>query len=72
MLDECYCVIMMFDTLNKELYSLKHGSGENVAEFGVYLSLQFQILQSKYLGSIQPEHMDEMKHDHFHEGLNPE
>ena len=37
-LDECYGVIMTFDTLSKELYSLKQGMGENVAEFGVCLS----------------------------------
>ena len=38
-----YGVVMMFDTLSKELYSLKQGSGENVAEFGVCLSQQVQI-----------------------------
>ena len=47
MLDEHYGIIMMFDILSKELYSLKQGSGENKAEFGVYLSQQVQILQSR-------------------------
>ena len=41
-----------------------------MAEFGVCLSQQVQILQSEYLGRIQQEHI-EMKEDHFHEGLNP-
>ena len=31
-------VVMMFDALSKELYSLKQGSGENIAEFRVCLS----------------------------------
>ena len=33
MLDEHYGVMMTFDALSKELYSLKQGTGENVAEF---------------------------------------
>ena len=60
-LDKHYGVVIMFDTSSKELYSLKQGSGENVAEFGVCLSQQVQILQSEYLGRIQQEHIEEMK-----------
>ena len=56
---------------SKELYSLKQGSGENVAKFGMHLSLQVQILQSEYWGRIQQEHMEEMQQDNFYEGLNP-
>ena len=63
---------MMFDTLKKELYSLKQGSSENVAEFGLCLLQHIQILKSGYPGRIQAEYMDEMKHDHFYEGINPE
>ena len=37
-LDEHYGVVMIFNTLSKELYSLKQTSGENVAEFGMHLS----------------------------------
>ena len=69
--DEHYGVVMTFDALNKELYSLKPGSGENMTEFGVHLSQQVQILQLEYLGRIQQEHIEEMKRDHFYEGLNP-
>ena len=57
MLDEHYGVIMTFNTLSKELYSLKQGSGENVAEFRVCLSQQVQINQSEYPGRILPEEM---------------
>ena len=60
MLDVHYSLVMMFDALSKELYSLKQGSWENVADFGVHLS-QVQILQSEYLGRIQQEHIDEMQ-----------
>ena len=38
---------MMFDTLSKELYSLKQGSGENVAEFRVCLSQKVQSTQEE-------------------------
>ena len=48
MLDEHYGVIMPFDAHSKELYSLKQGLGEKVAEFGVHLSQQVQILQLEY------------------------
>ena len=72
MLDKHYGVIMAFNTLSKELYSLKQGLGEEIAEFGVCLSQQVQILQLEYTGKIWPEHMVEMKHDCFYEGLNPE
>ena len=44
MLDEHYGDVMTFDALSKEVYSLKQGMGENVAEFGVCLSHQVQIL----------------------------
>ena len=71
MLDEYYGIVMMFDALSKELYSLKQGSGENVANFGVCLSQQVWILQSEYLGGIQQKHVEEMKQDGFYKGLNP-
>ena len=72
MLDKHYGIIMTFNALSKELYSLKQGSGENVAEFGVHLSQQVQILQSEYPLRIQPEYVEQMKWDCFYEGLNPE
>ena len=70
-LDEHCGVVMTFDALSKELYSLMQGSNVNVGEFGIPLSQQVQILQSEYLGRIQKEHIEEMKHDCFYEGLNP-
>ena len=61
MLEKHYGVVMMFDTLSKECYSLKQGSRENVAKFRECLLQQAQILQSEYPGRIQQEHMEEMK-----------
>ena len=72
MLDEHYGIMMTFDTLSNELYSLKQGMGENVAEFGVHLSQQVQILQMEYAGRIQQEHVEKVKWDHFYKGLSPE
>ena len=40
----------MFDTLSKELYSLKQGLGENVAKFKVHLFQQVQILLVRVQG----------------------
>ena len=45
MFSRLYGVAMIFDALSKELYSIKQGPGENVAEFGVQLLQQVQILQ---------------------------
>ena len=71
MLDKDYDIVVTFDTLSKELYSIKQGMGENVAEFGVHLSQQVQILHMEYPGRIQQEHVEEVKQDHFYECLNP-
>ena len=71
MLDEHCGVMMTFDTLSKELYSLRQGTGENVAKLGVCLSQQVQILQMEYPGRIQLEHVEEVKQNHFDEGLIP-
>ena len=72
MLDKHFCAMMTFEALSKELYSLKQGMQENVAEFRVHLSQQIQILQMEYPSRIQQEHVKEVKWDHFYEGLNPE
>ena len=53
MLDEHYGVVMTFNALSKEPYSLKQGMGINVAEFGVHLFQQVQILQTEYPSRIQ-------------------
>ena len=71
MLHEHYGMVMIFDALSKELYSLKKISRENVTEFRVCLSQQVWILQLEYLERIQQEHVEEMIWDHFYEGLNP-
>ena len=51
--DEYYGVMMTFDALSKELYSLMQGMGENVAEFRVCFSQQVQIFQTEYASRIQ-------------------
>ena len=72
MLNEHYSIMMTFHPLSKELYSLKQGMGENVAEFGVCLSQQVQLLQTEYPSRIQQEHVEEVKQDHFYKVLSPE
>ena len=71
MLDKHCGVVMTFNALSKELYSLKQGMGENVAEFRVCLSQQVQILQMKYPNRIHKEHVEEVKWDPFYKGLSP-
>ena len=43
-----------------------------MAEFGVCLSQKVQILQTEYMGRIQQEHVEEVKQNHFYEGLSAE
>ena len=71
MLDEHYGIMMTFDALTKDLYSLKQGMWKNVAEFWVCLSQQVQILHMESPSRIQQEHVQEVKQDCFCEGLNP-
>ena len=71
-LDKHYGVVMTFNTFSKELYSPKQGMGENVAELGVCLSQQVQILQMEYPSRIQQEYVEEVKWDCFYKGLSPE
>ena len=68
-LDKHFGITMTFDALSKELYSLKQGMGENVAEFRVCLSQKVKILQMEYPSRIQQEHVEEVKWDCFYEGL---
>ena len=72
MLEEHYGIAMMLDTLSREFCSLKQWLKENVAEFRVHLLQQVLILQLEYPGRIQPKHLEDMKHDCFYEGINPE
>ena len=71
MLNKHYGMVITFDALSKEPYSLKQGLGEIMAEFRVHLLQQVQILQSEYLGRVWQEHIEEMNWDHFYKGLNP-
>ena len=72
MLDEHYGVMMTFNTLSKEFYSLKQGLGENVAKFRVCLSQQVQILQTEYPSRIQQEHVEEGEAGSFLQGPQPQ
>ena len=55
-LDKHYGVMMTFNALSKELYSLRQGTEENVAKCRVHLSQQGQILQIEYPSRIQQGH----------------
>ena len=71
-LDEHCSVVNTFNVLGKEHYSLRQGTGENVAKFKVCLSQLVQILQMEYPSRIQQEHVEEVKPDCFYKSLSPE
>ena len=69
--DDWHLLSYIFHSLQGFLGDLARSLGENVAEVMVHLLQQVQILQLEYPRRIQPEHVEEMKHDCFYEGLNP-
>ena len=48
-LNKHYGVVMTFDTLSKEFYSLKQGMGENVAESGCTYPNKFRYSRKSIL-----------------------
>ena len=72
MLDEHYRVVVMFDTLSKELYMVCQGYQEGVSKYGVQLAWYVQIIQTEFARCIRDEHLEGAKQDHFYEGLKEE
>ena len=67
MLDEHYGIVMTFNALSKKLYPTSRELER------MWLSLEY-ICHNRFRYSrwkIQQEHMEEVKWDHFYEGLSP-
>ena len=69
MLDEHYNNIKAHDALNQELFQLQMGEKETVSEWGVHLLRHLQILAPSFPECFPPDHIAELKHDHFYGGL---
>ena len=68
-LDEHYNNVKALDALNQELFQLHMGDKETVLDWGVCLSRHLQILMASFPEHFPPDHIAELKHDHFYGGL---
>ena len=68
-LDEHYNNVKALDTLNQELFQLWMGKKETVLDWRVHLLRQLQILVASFPECFPPDHVAELKWDHFYRGL---
>ena len=68
-LDEHYNNVKALDVLNQELFQLQMADKETVSDWGVCLSRHLQILAASFPDHFPPEHVAELKRDHFYGGL---
>ena len=68
-LDEHYNNVKVLDALNQELFQLWMADKETVLDWGIHLSRHLQILAASFPDSFPPDHVEELKRDHFYGGL---
>ena len=68
-LDEHYNNVKALDVLNQELFQLQMADKETVSDWKVCLSRDLQILAASFVDCFPPEHVVELKRDHFYGGL---
>ena len=68
-LDECYNNVKVLDALNQELFQMRMADKETVLDWGVHLSIHLQILEAFFPDNFPPDHVAELKRDHFYGGL---
>ena len=64
-LDEHYNNVKALDALNQELFQMRMADKETVLDWGVCLSRHLQILAASFPYHFPPEHVAELKRDHF-------
>ena len=68
-LDEHYNNVKALDVLNQELFQLWMADKETVSDWGICLSRHLQILAASSSDHFPPDHVVELKRDHFYGGL---
>ena len=68
-LDEHYNNVKALDALNQELFQMRMADKETVSDWGVCLSRHLQILAASFPDHFPPDHVAELKRDHFYGGL---
>ena len=68
-LDECYNNVKVLNVLNQELFQMRMADKETVSDWGVCLSRDLQIAAASFPDRFPPDHVAELKRDHFYGGL---
>ena len=68
-LDEHFNNVKVLDVLNKELFQFQMADKETVLDWGVHLSRHLQVLAVSFPDCFPPDHVAELKRDHFYGGL---
>ena len=68
-LDKHYNNVKALDALNQELFQLRMVDKETVSDWGIHLSRHLQVLVASFPDCFPPDHVAELKRDHFHGGL---
>ena len=69
LLDEHYSNVKALDALNQELFQLWMGEKETVSDWDVHLWRHLQVLAASFPECFPPDHIAELKCDHFYGGL---
>ena len=68
-LDEHYNNIKVLDALYQELFQLQMADKETVLDWGICLLRHLQVLAASFPECFPPNHVAELKCDHFYGGL---
>ena len=69
-LDEYYNNAKALDVLNHELFKLQMTDKETVSDWGIHLSRHLQVLAASFPDCFLPDHMVELKRDHYYSKLS--
>ena len=64
-LDKHYNNVKVLDALNQELFQFQMADRETVLDWGICLSRHLQVLATSFSENFPPEHVTELKCDHF-------
>ena len=67
--DEHYKNVKALDALNQELFQLCMGEKQTVSDWEVHLSRHLQVLMVSFPEHSPPDHVAQLKCDHFYGGL---
>ena len=67
---EHYNNVKVFDVLNQELFQLWMVDKETVLDWDIWLSRHLQVLATSFPDCFPPDHVVELKRDHFYGRLS--